>query len=92
MSPQINDYHEIRTIVVDAIEPLKEQLREIAASLKEEYARKDVVDPQLKDLRDDVKDLQNQQLTAPQRWLVYICTLAGLLLTLLNILSHIPGK
>lgn len=91
MSPQINDnYSEIRQIIVDAIEPLKEQLREIAASLKEDYARKDVINPQLDALRKQLEDLQKQALSAPKRYLVYICTIAGLISTILTIASHMP--
>ncbi len=90
MSPQINDYNEIRQIIVDAIEPLKDQLREIAMSLKEEYARKDVLDPQLKSLQEEVSNLKQQVLSAPQRYLLYVCSIAGLVLTLLNIMTHFP--
>ena len=91
MSPQINDnYSEIRQIIVDAIEPLKEQLREIAASLKEDYARKDVINPQLDALRKQLEDLQKQALSAPKRYLVYTCTIAGLISTILTIASPMP--
>lgn len=91
MSPQTNsDYSEIRQIVLDAIEPLRDQLKEIAVSLKEEYARKDLMDTQLADLREKVNNLQSQVISAPQKLLLYICSIAGLVLTLLNIMTHFP--
>ncbi|GHO55534.1 YtxH domain-containing protein [Ktedonobacter robiniae] len=88
MSPQINpDYQEIRQIVVDAIEPLKEQLDRIYESLKDDYARKDVVEPQIEHLREEVKNLKEQVVSTPQKLLMYVGSIAALIWTLYNILQ-----
>ncbi|GHO45199.1 hypothetical protein [Ktedonospora formicarum] len=91
MAPQINpdNYQEIRQIVVDAIEPLKEQLDRIYESLKDDYARKDVIEPQIDALRNEVKSLKEQVIGTPQKLLMYAGSLAALIWTLINIFQYL---
>jgi len=63
-----------------------EQLREIATALKEDYARKDVINPQIEALRNEVKNLKEQIISTPQKLLMYAGSIAALIWTLYNIL------
>lgn len=90
MSPQNNtDYQEIRQIVLDAIEPLKEQLDRIYDSLKDDYARKDVIEPKIRVLEDQIKELKDAQVSTPQKLLMYAGSLAALIWTVFQILSRL---
>ena len=90
MSPQTNpDYQEIRQIVLDAIEPIKEQLKDIAASLRNDYARKDVVEPRIEAIEEQMRELKQAQVTSPQKFLMYAGSLAALIWTLIEILTHL---
>lgn len=93
------NYSDIRQIINDAVEPIREQLDRIYESLITDFVRKDSIEPRIKALEDRLdiakkehEELEQHIMSTPQRYILYGSSIVGLILSLVSIFSHFSFK
>lgn len=96
MGNEPGSYADIRQIVIDAVNPIKEQLDRIYDSLTHEFVRKDANDARITAMQEKITDLEKHcdELEAriigtPQRYLLFATGVISAIVSLVTLLTHL---